>query len=134
MADFKQVLNEEEKDAAEVLSQLFLRLSQQERDKCGTSNSRANPHDKLSRGYENMSIMIKLQTKWLKIVGPLVAKHIQPIEIKGNCLMLVADNPVYAQEFIYMKDLVLKNLKEEPELAAITTMKTRIQGEQERKK
>ena len=120
-SDFKQVLSTGEDNILGELSTIFKIMSEKEHER---------GNDKFASGYETSAFMLKVHSAWLKVVGPMVAKHIQPLTVKGNCLILTADNPAYAQEFIYMKDLVLKKIKAEPELSMISVIKTRYQGEE----
>ena len=97
------------------LKEIFATLALKEEEK---------GHKRLAGGYSKSAFMLTLHGYWQKAVGPKVALHIRPLTIKRHTLILQADNPAYAQEFYYIKDLVLKCLNKFPELAEITGFKT----------
>lgn len=131
--DFKQIINLGEKELAERLIQIFSTMSSIETERSKEAFAKGNKvlaanHQKQADGYETGALMIRVHNAWLKAVGEKVAQHIQPQTVKGNCLYLLADNPIYAQEFFYLKNDILKKLHDDSELSFITTMKTRFHG------
>ncbi len=117
--DFKQFFSSSSlDDQLKELKEIFNLLAQEEL---------AKGHKRLSGGYSKSAFMVTLHSYWRQIVGPSVASHIHPLTIKGKTLILLADNPAYAQEFHYVKDMVLKRLTKFPELAELTGFKTIFQ-------
>ncbi len=50
----------------------------------------------------------RLQQEWEKLVGQTIAKHSYPESIRYKKLYVVADNAIWLQQLVFVKDSILK--------------------------
>ncbi len=57
-----------------------------------------------SYGLEQGLVLDRLQRNWGKVVGPQVASHTHPIEVRRGTLCIAVDSAVWLQELSFFKE------------------------------
>ncbi|MDI6785351.1 MAG: DUF721 domain-containing protein [bacterium] len=52
----------------------------------------------------------KLKKKWKKIVGEEISKHIIPLQIKNKILYIKIENPIWNNEFNFLKKEIIEKV------------------------
>jgi predicted nucleic acid-binding Zn ribbon protein len=71
---------------------------------------------------ESGLLSLRLQSQWRDLVGPQIAAHSHPVEIRRDTLTVVVDSPVWSQELSLLKDELIRrvnSLRERPFLRQI---------------
>ena len=68
-----------------------------------------------------------LRRCWPDIVGPMLAARSEPLSIEQDCLILVADHPVMAQELRLLQSQILKVCLKRFGMRQLRRLRTRIQ-------
>ena len=55
-------------------------------------------------------LSMRLQAQWLDLVGPQIAAHSYPSEIRRDTLTVVVDSPVWSQELSLLKDELIRRV------------------------
>ena len=78
------------------------------------SNEEKNISQVLDRMFERYKLNSKLTEakliqQWPEIVGPLIAKHTDKLELKGKTLYIHVSNPVLKNELFYQREQIMQN-------------------------
>ena len=65
-----------------------------------------------------------LASQWTDIVGELLATHSKPDRIYKSVLFVAVDHPVYGNDLILLKDVILKKIVSLYGLGLVRTVKT----------
>jgi hypothetical protein len=63
-----------------------------------------------ARGMQNRLHEYRIFRAWPEAVGKGVARHAQPVAIRGNKLTLVVDSPAWMQQLSLLKPVILEKL------------------------
>ncbi|HET6369948.1 MAG TPA: DUF721 domain-containing protein [Nitrospiria bacterium] len=55
-------------------------------------------------------LSMRLQSQWLDLVGPQIAAHSYPLEIRRDTLTVVVDSPVWSQELSLLKEELIRRV------------------------
>lgn len=70
----------------------------------------------------------ELVSQWSLIVGDIISTHSKPDRIYKGILFVTADHPVYANEIIMMKDLLVKKVCDQFPFQSIRDIKVEIKS------
>lgn len=63
-----------------------------------------------SRGMQSRLQEYRISGQWVRAVGPAIARHAQPLTLRGDRLMLVVDSPAWMQQLSLMKPEIIGKL------------------------
>jgi len=67
-------------------------------------------------------------TRWEEAVGPGVARHAQPISLRGTTLVVGVDGPAYATQLRMLTPQLLARLAELAGPGAVEAVEVRVRG------
>lgn len=64
-----------------------------------------------ARGLESKLVEHRLMQAWPQIVGPQIAAHAAPIEVRANTLRVVVDSSTWLHELTLLKPILIEKLR-----------------------
>ena len=71
-------------------------------------------------------VITKVFKSWNEIVGPDVARHCRPVAIDHDCVVVEADEPIWADELRWHSEAILNRIVEEFDNANISRLEVRV--------
>jgi len=67
-----------------------------------------------------------IKSKWSDITGDIISTHTMPDRIFKGTLFVAVDHPVFANEVVMMKDLLIKKIRDEFSYTGIINVKAEV--------
>ena len=75
-----------------------------------------------------------LKKEWSGIVDSIIASHSEPDRIFKNILFITADHPVYSNEILLMKNMIMESISEKTGLVFIKDIRVEVKKQGEKKR
>lgn len=75
---------------------------------------------------ENSFTIQELSDQWSEIVGDIISTHSKPVRVYNQCLYISVDHPIFANELMIAKGIILEKIKDQYILLNIVTIKIEV--------
>lgn len=75
---------------------------------------------------EKLFTIERLQGIWSEIIGDIMSTHAVPYKLHHGILFIAVDHPVYANEMIMMKDMILQKINSIGSLSHIKDIRAEV--------
>lgn len=75
-----------------------------------------------------------LKKEWSGIVDTLIASHSEPERIFNNTLYIAADHPVYSNEILLMKTIIVNSITEKTGMGFIKDIRVEVKKNNDKKR
>jgi len=75
-----------------------------------------------------------LKKEWSSIVDTLIASHSEPDRIFKDTLYIIADHPVYSNEILLMKTMIINSISEKTGMGFIREIRVEVKKNNDKKR